>query len=296
MDYSVIGKKIKEMRKVVGITQKDLAEEICTQALISRIEKGDIYPSATTLYQIAIKLGVDVNYFFEIGTTPRLDYITEVEKQLRDLRTFRNYEEMMELIKTEEKNPLFYKDNEKLQLLYWHKGIYQFEVKKDPDMAFSLLDQAYHLTAHRKKAMSEREMQILSSKGSVYFTLKNYDTTLHYYHQVENAIHKTGILQDKSIKTKLYYNIARVLTRKGELAQSTAYCKKAIKWCFSEELLWGIGELNYQIGYNYELDHKYEQALNYFHRAMNMFELRNDAANITFLTDKLKKLSGSIPT
>lgn len=129
--------KIKEMRKVVGITQKDLAEEICTQALISRIEKGDIYPSATTLYQIAIKLGVDVNYFFEIGTTPRLDYITEVEKQLRDLRTFRNYEEMMELIKTEEKNPLFYKDNEKLQLLYWHKGIYQFEVKKDPDMAFS---------------------------------------------------------------------------------------------------------------------------------------------------------------
>lgn len=54
--------------------------------------------------------------------------------------------------------------------------------------------------------------------------------------------------------------------------------------------------MNYQIGYNYELDHKYEQALNYFHRAMNMFELRNDAANITFLTDKLKKLSGSIPT
>ncbi|MGM0753161.1 MAG: helix-turn-helix domain-containing protein [Bacillota bacterium] len=35
----------------MGVTQGDLAEGICTQALISRKEKGDIYPSATALYQ-----------------------------------------------------------------------------------------------------------------------------------------------------------------------------------------------------------------------------------------------------
>ncbi|WP_366141309.1 helix-turn-helix transcriptional regulator [uncultured Rossellomorea sp.] len=35
---------------------------MCTQPLISRIEKGDIYTSATVLYQIAVKLGVDVNF------------------------------------------------------------------------------------------------------------------------------------------------------------------------------------------------------------------------------------------
>jgi len=86
VDYSIIGKKIKELRQVVGITQGELGEGICTQALISRIEKGDIYPNATSLYQISKKLGVDVNYFFEIGTTPRLDYIKEVERQLRQLR------------------------------------------------------------------------------------------------------------------------------------------------------------------------------------------------------------------
>jgi transcriptional regulator with XRE-family HTH domain len=55
VDYSVIGKKIKELRRDVGLTQEGLAEGICTQALISRIEKGDIYPSATALYQISKK-------------------------------------------------------------------------------------------------------------------------------------------------------------------------------------------------------------------------------------------------
>ncbi|MHA7138132.1 helix-turn-helix domain-containing protein [Rossellomorea arthrocnemi] len=291
MDYSVIGKKIKELRKAVGITQGDLAEGICTQALISRIENGDIYPSATALYQISVKLGVDVNYFFEIGTTPRLDYIREVEKQLRYLRVFRKYEEMRDLIKTEEKNPLFYKDNEKLQLLYWHKGIYQYEVEQDADAAFSLLDQAYHLTAHPKKAMSEREMEILASTGAIKFSLHRFDDALQYYKRVEKAMKTPGQLQDKSIKTKLFYNIARVLTRFGEFEKSTAYCLKAIKWCLEEELLWGLGELHYQIGYNYELTADYERALPYFQSALHMFELRNDEKYISFLTTKIEEIS-----
>lgn len=294
MDYSVIGKKIRELRKVVGITQGDLAEGICTQALISRIENGDIYPSADALYQIALKLGVDVNYFFEIGTTPRLDYILEVEKQLRYLRVYRKYEEMMDLIKTEEKNPLFYKDNEHLQLLYWHKGIYLFEVKQDADSAFALFHKAYYMTAHQKKAMSEREMQILASNGAIHYSIHSFEEALHYYRQVETAIKTTGQLQDKSIKTKLFYNISRVLTRLGELDESTDYCLKAIKWCFEEELLWGLGELHYQVGYNYELKNDFAKALPYFQRSLHMFELRNDEPYVAFLEPKIEEISKRI--
>ncbi|PFA66787.1 XRE family transcriptional regulator [Bacillus sp. AFS015802] len=291
MDYSVIGKKIRELRKAVGITQGDLAEGICTQALISRIENGDIYPSATALYQISVKLGVDVNFFFEIGTTPRLDYIIEVEKQLRHLRVYRKYEEMMELVKNEEKNPLFYKDNELLQLLCWHKGIYQFEVNRDAETAFTLLHKAFHLTAHQKKAMSEREMEILASNGAIHYNKHQYEEALHYFKQVETAMNTTGQLQDKSIKTKLFYNIARALTRLGELDESSKYCHKAIKWGFDEELLWGMGELHYQIGYNYELKNQYEEALPFFTHALHMFELRNDEPYVAFLAPKIEEIS-----
>jgi transcriptional regulator with XRE-family HTH domain len=291
MDYSVIGTKIKEMRKVVGITQGDLAEGICTQALISRIEKGDIYPSATALYQIAVKLGVDINSFFEIGTTPRLDYIREVEKQFKYLRDTREYKGMIELVKTEEKNPLFYKDNEKLQLLYWHKAIYLHEDKKETEAAFTLLHKAYHLTAHHKKAMSEREMQILSTIGTIHAALNNHDDALEYYHQVEKAMKTTEHLHEKAIKTKLLYNTARVLTRSGRLKESSDYCLKAIKWCFEEELLWGLGELHYQIGYNYELVEDYEKALHYMQRAFHMFELRDDRVHIDFVEKKISEIS-----
>ncbi|WP_341357094.1 hypothetical protein [Rossellomorea sp. y25] len=199
--------------------------------------------------------------FFEIGTTPRLDYVEEVEKQLRYLRVNRHYEEMMDLVKTEEKNPLFYRDNENLQLLYWHKGIYQYEVEKDPETSFELLDHAFQMSANGKKAMSEREMQILSSVGTIHFSLCLYEEALYYFKQVETCIQTTDLLQDKSIKSRIFYNMARVLTGIGQLEDSTAYCLDAIKWCFEEELLWGLDQLHYQVGYNYELLGDYEKAL-----------------------------------
>jgi transcriptional regulator with XRE-family HTH domain len=290
MDYSVIGTKIKEMRKMVGLTQGDLAEGICTQALISRIEKGDIYPSATALYQIAVKLGVDINYFFEIGTTPRLDYIREVERQLKYLRDTWNYKGMMDVVKAEEKNPLFYKDNDKLQLLYWHKAIYLYEEKKETESAFTLLHKAYHLTAHPKKAMSEREMQILSTIGTFHASLHHHDEALDYYHRVETAVKTTEHLQEKVIKTKLFCSTARVLTRCERFEESTVYCLKAIKWCFEEELLWGLGELHYQIGYNYELMNDIEKALFYMQRAFHMFELRDEKIHIDFVGKKMEEM------
>ncbi len=139
---------------------------------------------------------------------------------------------------------LFYKDNEHLQL---HKGINQFEVKQDAEIAFSLLHNAFHLTAHQEKAMTEREMQILASNGAIHYSLHQNNEALHYFNQVETAMNTTGQLQDKSIKTKLFYTIARVLTRLGELEESSEYC------CFDQELLWRLGELHYHIDYNYEL-------------------------------------------
>ncbi len=290
MDYSVIGKKIRELRKAVGLTQGDLAEGVCTQALISRIEKGDIYPSATTLYQISLKLGVDVNYFFEIGTTPRLDYFREVEKQLKSLRVNAKYAEMMDVVRTEEKNPFFYKDNEKLQLLYWHKAIFLFETKKDPESAFPLLQQAYELTANQKKAASEREMEILMTFGTWESLLNNHEKALHHYKKVEGVMKHTEQLFDKSIKTRLFFNTSRVLTRIGHYEESTDYCLKAIKWCLDEEHLWGLGELHYQIGYNYELMGEYEKAIPYIDKSLHMFEVRRDERFLSFVEKRRKEI------
>ncbi|MGM0754095.1 MAG: helix-turn-helix domain-containing protein [Bacillota bacterium] len=290
MDYSVIGTKIKELRKVVGLTQGELADGICTQALISRIEKGDIYPSATSLYQISKKLGVDVNYFFEIGMTPRLDYVKEVERQLKKLRVKLKYDEIIEIVKTEEKNPLFLKDETNLQLLYWHKGIYMIEVKKDRETALQILEEALSLTLDIKKAMSEREMNILISMGILEFGRNNYEKALEIYHKVNDALKYNDQLIDKSIKTRLLYNTARVLTRLGKYQESIEYCEEGIRWIIEEETLYGFAQLNYHIGYNLELQERYKEALPYLDKAAMLFDIQFNQKLTAFILEKKEEL------
>jgi transcriptional regulator with XRE-family HTH domain len=290
VDYSLIGKKINELRKIVGLTQGEMAEGICTQALISRIEKGDIYPSATTLYQISKKLGVDVNYFFEIGTTPRLDYIKEVERQLRKLRIQLKYEEMMEMVRAEEKNPIFFKDDYNLQLLLWHRGIYTFEIEKQRETAITIFWDAFHLTYDSKKAMSEREMEILLSIGALELTGESYEKALEIYNKVRQGLKQFDQLSDKSIKTRMLYNIARVQTRLGNYQESTALCKEAIRWCLEEENLYGLGQLHYQIGYNCELEGQFEKALDYLEKSILIFDVVQDDKHMPYLLKKKKEI------
>jgi transcriptional regulator with XRE-family HTH domain len=290
MDFSLIGKKIKELRKTAGITQGELANGICTQALISRIEKGVNDPSADVLYQVSKKLGVDVNHFFEIGSTPRLDYIREVERQLRKLRVKLAYEDILDIIKTEEKNPLFMNDGYNKQLLLWHRGIYAQEVEKDGDKAYAMMKEALMLTYDEKKAMSEREMSISISLGIIEFTRCRYEEALQIFKKVGDSVRLSSHLHDKAIKTRLYYNIARVLTRQARYKESIEHCEKALSWNIEVENLYGFSQLYYHIGYNLELQGFWKEAVLYFEKAEMLFKIQGNQNLVSFINSKKKEL------
>ena len=62
MDYKLLGKNIKEVRKSLKITQEQLAEKIeVSTVFISQIESGARKPSLETVYKIsgALKIKID---------------------------------------------------------------------------------------------------------------------------------------------------------------------------------------------------------------------------------------------
>ncbi|MCR8850571.1 helix-turn-helix transcriptional regulator [Rossellomorea sp. SC111] len=293
MDFKAVGNKIKELRKTSGLSQEDLAQGICTQAQISKIEKGDVYPYASTLYQISQKLGVDVNYFFDIGTTPRLDYFQEVFQQLQILRRNGKYEEMMDIVKAEIDNPLFSQNNKNLQLLLWHKGIYLYEVKKDLSKSVDTLKKAIHLTHSKGKILLERELEIFLALGAIYVK-EDINKALEVFEEVKDHLQLLPHLNDYKIKTRHYYHITRVLTRLNRQEESNKYCEDGIKWCLHKDSLFLLGELHYQIGYNMELMNKPEEAVKFMKKAIIVFELQQDTKHIQFIKNRIKELSALI--
>lgn len=288
MDFSAIGQKIRELRKSIGLSQEELARDICTQAQISKIEKGDVYPYANTLYLISQKLGVDVNYFFEIGSTPRIDYVNEVARQLLLTRRNFQYEEMKRIVKTEEKNPLFQQNNKNLQLLLWYKGIYEHALHKNFEKAIDYLREAIAITHTLEKVWSEKEIEILLTLGSVYFEEEMIDEALTTYLKAKDSLKQLIFLSDNTLFVRLSYNISRALTRLERYEESNKYCINAINWCIEKDNLYIFGELHYQIGYNNELMGNKEKALPYYEKSKFIFELQRDEKYLSFIKERLK--------
>jgi len=290
MDFAAVGKKIKELRKNSGLSQEELSEGICTQAQISKIEKGLVFPYASTLYQISQKLGVDVNYFFDIGTTPRLDYVQEVVEQLQIMRRNNAFSEMMDIVRGEENNPLFSQNKKNLQLLLWHKGIYLYEVEHKKDEAINTLKNAVHIADMKGKVMQEREIEILLTIAAIYFN-EDLKSALSLYEEIIEHVNILPYLNDYTIKTRLYYNLARVLTRLNKLEESNKYCDKAIKWCLKNDSIYLLGQIHYQKGYNFELDSQLESAKTFMEKALIVFEIQQDDKIVEFIKDKIKQFS-----
>ncbi len=61
MEKYKIGDTIRFLRKKIGLTQEQLAEDICSPVTISRIESGVQFPSENILKLILDKLGQDIN-------------------------------------------------------------------------------------------------------------------------------------------------------------------------------------------------------------------------------------------
>ncbi|KMK95942.1 helix-turn-helix domain-containing protein [Rossellomorea marisflavi] len=290
MDFAAVGKKIKELRKNSGLSQEELSEGICTQAQISKIEKGLVFPYASTLYQISQKLGVDVNYFFDIGTTPRLDYVQEVFQQLQIMRRSLRFKEMMDIVRAEEVNPLFSQNKKNLQLLLWHKGIYLYEVENKKDEAINTLNKAVHIADMKGKVIQEREIEILLTIGAIYYR-EDINAALPLFEEIIRHVQLLPHLNDYTIKTRLYFNLARTLTSLERLDESNIYCDKAIKWCLQKDSIYLLGEIHYQKGYNLELINQPVKAKSYMEKALIVFELQQDDKYLNFIKDKINQLS-----
>lgn len=61
----LIGKRIRQCRRLLGMTQEELAGEELTKAFISLIEQGKAMPSIETLLLLAKRLHQRPGYFLE---------------------------------------------------------------------------------------------------------------------------------------------------------------------------------------------------------------------------------------
>ncbi|MBU9736330.1 helix-turn-helix domain-containing protein [Diplocloster agilis] len=83
MDYQALGKRIREERLKLHLTQEKLAEDIgVSNTYIGLIERGERSLSLDTLVRLANRLGITIDYLLQDSVDPKNDVYENIWRQL----------------------------------------------------------------------------------------------------------------------------------------------------------------------------------------------------------------------
>lgn len=129
----LLASRLKERRKALKMSQKELAEGICKQGQISRIENGEYTPGSELLYALSRKLRVSMDYFFDEQVQDEKNELENFRLVAENFISQRDYSSLKYLYNLESKSSshlslsdkmylewiqtlvLFYCDNNKLE-------------------------------------------------------------------------------------------------------------------------------------------------------------------------------------
>ncbi|OEH94279.1 helix-turn-helix domain-containing protein [Bacillus solimangrovi] len=288
MSYN-IGESISELRAYLNITQKELAEGICTQTLISKIEKEHTTPSAVLLYELAEKMGVDINYFFEQSFNCKFDYIKEVQQQVREAIKLKNYSTAKELLNIEKNNPLFMGIENK-QFILWNEGIIVYYLEKNTKKALSILNQSLELRKSAKKTYGIQDIEILNSIGIIHGEENLLSEAISIFDNLYNILKQSKFDQYDDIKIKILYNYAKELTRSEEYEKAKEICLEGVRHCMNKQTFYLLGNFYYQIGYIEFLNKSYKKALFNFTKASEVFNVSQNSLYLNFTNKKIEEI------
>lgn len=100
MDYTQLGKRIREERLALNLTQESLAERVdVSDAYIGQIERGQRSLSLETLVKLAKRLGVTVDYLLQESVKADDQQFMDQVRQLVSERSLQEKQMVLDVIK-----------------------------------------------------------------------------------------------------------------------------------------------------------------------------------------------------
>ena len=100
MNYIDLGRRIREERQKLNLTQEKLSESIgVTTTYIGQIERGERCPTLDTLINISNSLGVSIDYLLHESVSPSSSTMNNLWLQLTKDLSDDEQETIIELVK-----------------------------------------------------------------------------------------------------------------------------------------------------------------------------------------------------
>lgn len=178
----LLGNVIQSKRKSLNINQTELADGICTQAIISKMENQNIAPSITILISICQRLNLTLDQVFsEFSSLPSSNLIQDKFDQLDTAVQDNKFQTLELVLPTIKKGALPSLEKAHLHFLYSLLS----KSKNDFDDAIFQLNYSLELLTNRNSFWGT---MIYSELGKIYLDKTQNDKAKYYFDQAYSNI------------------------------------------------------------------------------------------------------------
>ncbi|VWX38534.1 helix-turn-helix domain-containing protein [Exiguobacterium oxidotolerans] len=265
-----IGLALRRLRKKHNLTQKDLANGICSQAEISKIESGTHSPTVELLFLISKKLQVPFSAFFDHANYRESFY--QLDDEL--LKKFRNneFKEIYEITNLKLQN--VYIEEEIALLLQFYNSISAHRLQKTDYrtciVVLRQLSEKYSSTFYSPSMI----IRIKSAIANLYSENKSYKHSRKVYEElIKLDFESNELLLDR---IRILYNFSKTLLQLKESHYALNIVQEAIQQSLRFKDMSLLGQLYYQQGLCLEsLNYDKEFIKQSYFKANVFFELLN---------------------
>lgn len=267
-----VGSRIKELRQLKGLSQAELCREICSQSMLSRIEKEKNDASSHILLLLSQRLGVTLQHLFYEGESPVDRGIKITKEEIREACRRNEYQILKKLVQSQLKNPIYMKSDGLRQFLLWHESIYIYYLEKDIDKAKLKIEEGLECTkSDARKEPTEQEQGLLLSLAIFYAEEGDQHQTISLVWSIIEKMKQQMGEVNTTLLLRSYYTLSKAYHGIHCYDASIKYAGIALNLSIKKEDLYLAGELHYQRGESLHRKGENTKALEEFQQANWIF-------------------------
>lgn len=238
----VLGAKIRKARKKQRMSQTTLAEGICTQATVSKIENKNQCESLVVFSAICTKLGLTVSDCLEESYEQKLIRIlNDVEALCEKVR----HEEAYDIICAYNFEEKLVSYSIKIKFLYY-RGLTSLLGKSNCEEAQIYLNQSVKVN----KEPTIYNILGTNALGILYQLQENWEQAKIYNERAYRMVSNFSKEELPAIACKLFYNLAKYYSALKNYERSILLCDEGIRLSKEKHTTFGLDALLYEKAYN----------------------------------------------
>ena len=242
---TLLATRLKNRRKELKMSQRELAEGICKQGQISRLENGEFTPGADFLYALSKKLKVSIDYFFNEQIVEEIDELLEFKKLAQTFITNRNYESLKYIYELE---------SVKVHRLSLVNKFYIEWIKSLIDFYF--YGQKEEAVARLEKVLSQLSvtdltyLQVANTLFNFYYDIEDLESFNDIREKLEYQVNqlKLNTIEELNLSIKFNYNVCRYLWLQNNTEEAINKITDTINQCKTYRTTYLLADLYLLIG------------------------------------------------